>query len=59
MPLPERGGNCESMVALLRSVWLVKGFPECAVEKFAFELRELGRKPPRKDMSGSELKDKV
>jgi len=58
MPRPERGGgNCESRVALLRCGCEVKPLPPA--EKFLLELREPGRIPPRKDMSGAELEDSV
>jgi hypothetical protein len=56
MPLDERGGAAdESSVELLLSVWLVKGF---AVPDEKLEPRERGRKPARRDMSGSELGDR-
>ena len=69
MPLPERGGAVDKLRAeLVRSEcncewdwdWGTKG--RVALEEvgnLVLELREWGRKPPRKDMSGSELADRV
>jgi hypothetical protein len=56
MPLADRGGTCESSVALLRSGCDVKPFP---VLKLLLAPREPGRIPARKDMSGPELEDNV
>lgn len=55
MPLAERGGTAESSVELLLSDCWVKGL---AVLEEKLEPREWGRKPVRKDMSGSELGNK-
>jgi hypothetical protein len=55
MPLDERGG-ADSSVELLRRLCLVKGF---AVPDERLEPREWGRKPARRDMSGSERRNKT
>lgn len=56
MPLAERGGAAESKVELLFSVCWVKGLE---VLEGRLAPRERGRWPVKKDMSGSERRNKV
>jgi hypothetical protein len=51
MPLAERGGAAESRVELLRSWCCVKGLVGLELK---LEPRDCGRRPAKKDMSGSE-----
>jgi hypothetical protein len=59
MPLAERRGTCESRFVLLRCDCAFRGRVVLEEVNLLLELREWGRKPPRKDMSGSELEDRV
>lgn len=43
MPLPDRGGSCESTVTLLLEKWFALANVLSVEGFFDFELRELGR----------------